>query len=522
MKKILFLFFLVLSSCVSIKSHNEHIDDLISEKDLQSDVDFLKKKLDKLQPKLNWYISKEKLDAKWDSLKTTINQPLKSKDFYEKLAPVVKYIGQGHLSLKPYTKLLTAQETKKLNKQGVGPLSQFEFENFDNRLYIVKNKSYDKSIKIGTEVIAFDDKKSTDLIKKYKTWFASDGYNTTYLNKKTGKGFSNIFFAENGIKDSITYTFKTSESQKTVVIKRRIVDSTNIKRKLKKISLTKIEKDSIKLLEKKKIYLGYNKTTEEFQHNLSYSTKDSSVAVMKINGFSSGNYRKFYKKSFREIKKAKTKTLILDLRNNTGGKLNDISNLYNYLADTTYVFLKKSEVKSRTSLFSGLNFREGSVATKIVKGVLSPVYYGICLFKTHKGKEGNFYVSNSDTKLKKPNRDAFKGKIYVLINGASFSASSIISSNLKGSKRAYFVGEETGGAHNGTVAGIMPQIPLPKSKIKARIGLLAIIPQYNQGIEGRGIFPDKEIVPTLQDRINQKDPEMEWVINEINPLKALK
>jgi C-terminal processing protease CtpA/Prc len=46
--------------------------------------------------------------------------------------------------------------------------------------------------------------------------------------------------------------------------------------------------------------------------------------------------------------------------------------------------------------------------------------------------------------------NAFKGKIYVMINGGSFSASSLISSNLK-LKRVTFVGEETGGAFNGTV-----------------------------------------------------------------------
>jgi C-terminal processing protease CtpA/Prc len=38
-----------------------------------------------------------------------------------------------------------------------------------------------------------------------------------------------------------------------------------------------------------------------------------------------------------------------------------------------------------------------------------------------------------------------------MINGGSFSASSLISSNLK-LQRVTFVGEETGGAFNGTVA----------------------------------------------------------------------
>lgn len=136
------------------------------------------------------------------------------------------------------------------------------------------------------------------------------------------------------------------------------------------------------------------------------------------------------------------------------------------------------------------------------------------LLAVHKDKNGkNIYATQ--TKPHKVNKDSFKGKIYVLINGMSFSASSIISSNLKGSKRATFVGEETGGAYNGTVAGFMPLIKLPNSELKVRIGLMLIAPHYKTEIIGRGIFPDVPIIPTLQDRINGNDPEMDWILNNI-------
>jgi hypothetical protein len=39
-------------------------------------------------------------------------------------------------------------------EKGTGPFSQFDFDYFDNKLYVVKNKSYDTSIKAGSEVIA--------------------------------------------------------------------------------------------------------------------------------------------------------------------------------------------------------------------------------------------------------------------------------------------------------------------------------------------------------------------------------
>jgi hypothetical protein len=47
-----------------------------------------------------------------------------------------------------------------------------------------------------------------------------------------------------------------------------------------------------------------------------------------------------------------------------------------------------------------------------------------------------------------------------------------------------------------------------------------IAPHYKTDQHGRGIFPDKEIIPTLQDRIDGRDPEMEWVLNDIKTQNA--
>jgi C-terminal processing protease CtpA/Prc len=108
--------------------------------------------------------------------------------------------------------------------------------------------------------------------------------------------------------------------------------------------------------------------------------------------------------------------------------------------------------------------------------------------------------------------------VYVLINGGSFSASCILSSNLKGAGRAVFFGEETGGSYNGTVAGMLPLVKLPKTKLNIRLGLARITPYYKTVIDGRGIFPDIEIKPTLDDRIKGNDPELNRVVNEIKTI----
>jgi hypothetical protein len=67
------------------------------------------------------------------------------------------------------------------------------------------------------------------------------------------------------------------------------------------------------------------------------------------------------------------------------------------------------------------------------------------------------------------------------------------------------VGEETGGAF-GTVAGIYACRRTTHSELKIRIGLMMMAPHHKTEIKGRGIFPDKEIIPTLEDRLKEMTP----------------
>jgi C-terminal processing protease CtpA/Prc len=91
----------------------------------------------------------------------------------------------------------------------------------------------------------------------------------------------------------------------------------------------------------------------------------------------------------------------------------------------------------------------------------------------------------------------------------------LLAATLKANKEVTFVGDETGGGFNSTVAGVLPILTLPNSKLPWRLGLMDIKTTNQTDVFGHGIFPDKEIIPTLQDKIDNKDPEMEWILNDI-------
>ena len=517
---------LVLVSCVSVEKHNHLIEKKISIKKINQDIGFVQKKINRLHPSADWYISHEALSFKFDSLKKTIQAPLKPNELFMKLSPIVASVRQGHMSMQPLIKKLNKQESKLLSKKGTGPISQFDFVWHDQKMYIQKNNSSDSTILKGSRVISINNTKPEELFSKYVKTFTSDGFNQTFYAHRFQKTFNQYFTLEHGIQDSLNYVLEYQNNQSTKVVyrKKNKVEqkakdsiSSNIIQPKNKIAL-KIKKDSIREVRKQKLMYGYDSNTNKFVKSLSFHEKDSTVAILKLMNFSQGNYRMAFATIFEEIEYNQVKTLILDLRNNPGGRINDAEEIYAYLATEPFQFLQRTKVTSRTSVAYN-SFRGTPNVLLAFISPFIPIVSTLLYFKTTKDDDGNTYFKLKNENLKQPKVNHFKGKVYVLINGGSFSASCILSANLKGSQRAIFVGEETGGTFNGTVAGRMPVFKTPHAKLPIRMGLMDIRTTYQLDNHDRGVFPDVEIIPTLEDKINDIDPEMNWVLEDLGILQ---
>lgn len=507
MKKfILFSLLFIISSCISVKKHNEKLETPISVEHLKKDVDFAHRKLEKLHPKLYWYISKEDLNHQFDSLKNTINKPLKPNEFYQKLAPIIANIKEGHLRLYASDKRLTKKEIKHLKNQK-GLLNRYNFVIDNDRIFVKDNVDKIPNMNVGTEIIAIKDMPVKNLLQKYKPLINSDGENTTFQKYSIARRWPSIFTAEYGILDSVKIEAKYQNKIKTFYIHReKITTEEKKKTEHENKKLTKSETGKTK---------DYNIQSKSFNRDLQFPTKDSTIAYLKIKTFSGTYSRKFYKQSFAAIKKSPTKYLILDVRDNLGGSLSEINNLYSYMVSEQFKFINDIEVTSRTSIFHANYFNDIPVLAKPIAAITYPIYLIGTAFSVKRTAD-KFHLKNNDIfPLKKPKKNHFDGKIYVLINGSSFSASSIISSKLKGDKRAFLVGEETGGANDGTVAGRYSTEKLPNSKLKLPIGLMLIQPNIEFTQTKKGVLPDLEIIPTLQQILQKKDIQLEWVMEEI-------
>ncbi|KEY19460.1 S41 family peptidase [Kaistella antarctica] len=503
---ILFSFLFLIFSCVSVKKHNEKLEVPISVKDLKNDVDFTQRKLEQLHPNLYWFITKEELDYQFDSLKVTIQKPLKPNEFYQKLAPVIAKIKEGHLRLYPYDKRLTKKEIKHLKNQK-GLLNRYNFIVEDNRIFVKNNVDKIPNMNVGTEILKIKDIPIHVLLVKYKPLINSDGDNTTFQRYSMARRWPSFFTAEYGILDSVKIEAQYKDVVKTFYIQReKITKEEKEKTKKENKKLTKSENGKTK---------DYNIISKSFNRDLQFPTKDSTIAYMKIKTFSGTYSRKFYKQSFALLKKSPAKYLILDVRDNLGGSLSEINNLYSYFVTEDFKFIKDMEVTSRASMFHATYFNGVPVLAKPIAALTYPLYL-VATALSVKKKDDKFYLRNNGLfSLKKAKPNHFQGKIYVLINGSSFSASSIISSKLKGDNRAFLVGEETGGTNDGTVAGRYSTEKLPSSKLRLPIGLMLVQPNIAFTETKKGVVPDKEIIPTLQEVLTKKDIQLEWIMEEI-------
>ena len=542
MKKTLVTFFILfLISCASHDKQNKHYHTSIPVNKLKKDVYYTQKQLVKMHPDLYWYISKTDLDQKFDSLANALNEPLTPNEFYLKISPIVASVHQGHMSMSMVT-LTSPDSLKKKYKRSVNPLQNFEYEYLNDKLFVKRNKSKTDTLQVGTQIIDINGIKPADLFLKYRKTFTSDGYNQSALPKFFARRINSLYINELGFVDSINIhavcadvtfnhivkrTFKNKkESHKKIAkkendtLQKPVITQTDTLKKLSKEE-EKIRKKALKKEAqdryKKNEWFGYNTETKTFSKEIMYPVaNDSTVAVLKIRDFSEGKI-KVYDTIFSEFNKHHVQNLIIDLRGNPGGRINDVYRLSQYLNDSIFAFTQPATITKRTTFFN--TFKGKSFTQQFFSAPFLTIFASIRGLSAKRDENGELKLAIQSSKLKKPRTLNYKNKIYVITDGMTFSAAALISSHLKGRNRAFFVGDETGGTFNGTVAGVMPVVKLPHSKLGLRVGLMTIKPKQQTAVEGYGVQPNKYIKPTETDFINEKDIELEWILNDISTNK---
>ena len=128
-------------------------------------------------------------------------------------------------------------------------------------------------------------------------------------------------------------------------------------------------------------------------------------------------------------------------------------------------------------------------------------------------KPSRYLLGGKETRLIQPKSNHFTGKIFVLINGGSFSNTAIVSAILEKEQRAVFIGEETGGNRT-IISGNPVEEALPETKIRCFISTNSFRISADTN-DGHGVLPTHPFHPNISDIMEGNDTSMTMALKLI-------
>ncbi len=455
-------------SCSSSKTLPYSIQKKYAASALQEDAQILENILESNHPSLYWYTPKEKMDVYFKETIQGIQDSLTEVEFRNRIAVLVSQIRCGHTIVR-----YSNQFIKSISKNRI-PQFPLAIKTWDDSLVVLANVYAGSNIKRGTIITSINGKPNQQLLDSFFKYISIDGRGASYksqiVSNNIGAWYRNMFGSDSSY--LISY-----------------IDSAGIEKKETLRSFRPYRIDRSKMDSLQKLMNAFKiPTKKEIRKNrknaeLSLSFNDTTrTAYMHLAGFSINGLQKFMRRSFREIEANKTQNLVIDVRDNGGGHLNNSIRLTRYLA-------KHSFKVADTVAAINRNFSEG-------KYIRQSFWFWFPLnFNTTKMEDGRYHYHRFETKRYQPfEKHHFDGDIYLLQGPSTFSAASVFTASLKGQENVLLVGEETGGGYYGNSAIHLLTVVLPNTKIQITLPLFRVVLDKDRPM-GRGVMPDILVAP---------------------------
>lgn len=437
---------------------------------LQHDLDVLNATMRKCHPKYYAFTSKPEMDAHYENLKARINEPLDEFHFRVFVREAMAKVGCGHIGIsasKPYEKALANV------KRSLLPLEVWILE---ERIYVRRFLGEGQQLHPGVEILGINGKSSKSILDEMKSVAVTDGLNETHKIRSIERSFAayhailNGFFAEYEIEyvdpvgDPIVASVKSAPSEKFNEL------SENQTKWLFTSESTRFKVDSL----------------------------EPSLGILDIDNFSGKRQKQVFRASFREIRKRKLSHLAIDLRGNPGGNAYRGNNLLRYLLKGPIIRMVFYH-RMRPTLFA--RYTHASFMDRLTPFLFAtnPIQY------PRKGGWAHEFWFLSKW------RNRFRGNVFVLTDGGTFSMASYVTTYLKHKANAMVIGEETGGGEIGSNGMASLTIKLPGSGIRVGINTFHVHHAVRTDNKDHGVVPDFPMEPSVEDKLQGRDPVIEKV-----------
>jgi hypothetical protein len=468
----------------------------------QEDFKIFKTGIDEMQVGTDWFITPVRFNELCDSVYNSLTDNDNIFTFSNKLRFCLASLKAAHNGIN-----LPDGVSNKTN-----PLP-FILRYIDEQLIIKVNCSPNQNIPSGSEIISINGKSVKEYSNEFLKYCFLNGKNTSFGYQQLGTfwGFVNLL---KELYPASNYDLEIIPFGKTEKIKLNVATEPN---------------DTI--AKYYKIQLGrainyWNPNAPKLEYKIVDLNKRT--GYLKIATFSSGDLGNKYKKQlneiFTKIKKENIENLIVDIRNNGGGDDDVEQYITSYFravpkdSSNANLYLKSDKFTLMRYVEDGGNLERDN---KIFKAFLTNPYSVVDKLPDNRFKiKSELLLEDIIEKPLMPN--AFRGNVYLLQNGFTFSAACTFALRLKKliQNEGGFIkviGEENGYDADAGVAsgGYFVNLILPNSKIKVWLPLVAsgsakpyTIPSVN--------FVDYKIFPTPKECVEEVDVEMNFVKNLLN------
>jgi|GEM_PF-6595515 len=453
----------VLLVCLGL-AVNSQIDVTLTPEQLQQDFEQFQKKVVKLNAGLTHFVDIDSLQRHWQTLELQLNKEMAVRDFNKILNQAIQPVGERHMSIGIHKKSQYALDFKS-GKRKYFPLVIY-YAPEEEKTYVVRNLSSDSLVHHKATLQSINGRSHLEIRDSIFKYLNSDAQVKTWKPYEYNGSFAKLY--HHFVDTSSTYNISYIDS--LGLEKRSTIKGITTKKYVD--SLNKLNKEIYNL--EKQLPAIYTK----FYDSLS-------TGYLRIKTFNKQKIKKGESKFkpdiedfFTTVREENIEHVVIDLRNNTGGRIRYLLDLLSYMQTNS----GKLEAIDRT-------------------------YYPL-LSRNRKTNQG---------KTHKKSEPAFNGQVYVINNGGSYSASVTFTSLAKELADIITFGEESGGRYDGTTAGSFKIVKLKNSKLTVRIPMILMTYRVAEQQAGRGVLPDYDVKRHVDDYFSiESDQVLQYVLDFID------
>jgi hypothetical protein len=444
------------------------------------------------------YRTKKQIDSIYNWAFLQLKNPRKVVDFYKIILQITNFEGSVHNNT-------TLPDVYKNTSGKV--FFPFPVKLIGNKTIInLKNDE----IALGSQIHSINGIEINKIVRSFYKYYTTDGFNISGKSIGINAAFPRYFEMEYGPKEAFSVEY--SLPKQTEKLSKTIAGISNEERKENFKKRHSFPSDS----------LFYTNIKDKY----SFKIISKNTALLAVHTFAIGGnaedkehivYKKYLDSCFQMLSvHPEIKNLIVDVRNNGGGSDPNDLVTFSYLTQKNY-----RENKSAYINFQKIPFLPYFVyeETKTEKKLEEKNDFEAELKEEYPILKGKIYPQDPKfNRLLQPDKNTFKGQVYLLISPRVASAGSLFASLVTAKTNAIIIGEETMGGYYGHNGHTPIEYELPNTKIKTQFSIVNLeqdVPKKPNQIFGRGVIPDVEVKQSFDDFMQNKDAQMEYVLKLI-------